>query len=440
MKFTAKMFLFNILILFVFKKPVKAGLFDFFKSDDESNEDDGEWGKIFDDGEKVCGYLGGSATKVEDKLDNCYDEYVKESRVRMSIGFELCFGFNFGRLNNTVSKPLKYMQRIVNTRVLDLSLEVCKAHDNIERRPKLDSGAVDIDTEQATVGRCKVFFDKVIDAIYAEDYSIDDVYKEHRQNLVELYRESEIEKIEKQIRDLVHPVDECKVPESTLKDNLIIKYTKKYLQAIVNPQMPSFNYENLDVIMHPEKYMLKNEQPDFPDFDEMIENEKEEELHVAEENGDVVHQEEIKDPTKRFVIMRGKPKHGGRIIMKPRAYGHLPAEVKQKILDSDELIKNIEDVIKKNPDMSETEKNILSDRRQEELDTWWNKNADEMYRRGDITKEEMEKSVFTSSSHEHVKGKKVLLKDAPEDQWKPFDDKTVYHNESNFLPRIYLFN
>jgi hypothetical protein len=426
-------------------RPSKAGLFDFFKSDDDDHKDDSEWEKIFEDGEKVCGYLGGAASKLENNLDECYDEYVKESRVRMSIGFELCFGFNFGRLNNTVSKPLNYMQRIVNTRVLDLSLEVCKAHDDIDRRPKLDTGAVDLDKEQVDVGHCKVFFDKVVDAIYAEDYSVEDVFKEYSEKLGELYRQSEIEKIQKQVRDLVHPVDECKVPEQTLKDNLIIKYTKKFLQSVVNPELPSFNYENLDVLMHPEKYLSHNEEPDFPDFDEMVEKEKEEKLHEAEENGDVLAEQEIKDPTKRFVIMddsphdqvedptkgfvtmRGKPKHGGKVIMHPRAYGELSPEVKEEILKSDELIRNIETVIQKNPNMLETEKKILQDRRQEELDKWWNANANNLYAKGELTKEQIQDSVFIASTHTHTKGKMIKEKDAPEDQWEPYDT-TEYHN------------
>ena len=444
--------LLQTLLLSIIIHQTSAGLFDFFKSDeDDDHTDDSEWEKIFDDGESVCGYLGASATKVEDKLDNCYDEYVKESRVRMSIGFELCFGFNFGRLNNTVSKPLNYMQRIVNTRVLDLSLEVCKAHSDIDRRPKLESGAVDIDKEQAGIGHCKIFFDRTVDAIYAEDYSIEDVFKQYSEKLGDLFRNSEIEKIQKEVRDLVHPVDECKVPEQTLKDNLIIKYTKKFLQNVVNPQMPSFNYENLDILLHPEKYIIHNEEPDFPDFDQMIKKEKEEELHHAQENGDTIAEEAIEDPTKRFVIMderphnehiddptkgfitmRGKPKHGGKVIMKPRAYGELPHDVKEIILKSDKMIRDIDTVLAKNPQMKDSEVEILKARRQEELGNWWNANADALYRDGKLTKEEIQDSIYTASTHTHTKGKLIEEKDAHVDQWEPYDT-TEYHNGSKFF-------
>ena len=452
MKTRKQLLLIQILLLSIVVQFTSAGLFDFFKSDDDDDHtEDSEWEKIFNDGEQVCGYLGGSATKVEDKLDNCYDEYVKESRVRMSIGFELCFGFNFGRLNNTVSKPLNYMQRIVNTRVLDLSLEVCKAHEDIDRRPKLETGAVDTDKEQAGVGHCKIFFDRTVDAIYAEDYSIEDVFNQYSEKLSDLFRPSEIEKIQKQVRDLVHPVDECKVPEQTLKDNLIIKYTKKYLQNVVNPQMPSFNYENLDILLHPEKYMIHNEEPDFPDFDDMIEKEKEEELHHAQETGDTIAEEEIEDPTKRFVIMddtphvdhipdptnafitmRGKPKHGGKVIMKPRAYGELPEDVKEVILKSDKMIMDIETVLSKNPQMHQSEVKILEGRLQEELNKWWNANADTLYRNGTLTKDDIKDSVYTASTHTHTKGKIIHEKDAPEDQWEPFD-QTEYHNGSKII-------
>lgn len=424
-------------------RPVTAGLLDIFpknpltdflKGDSDDEDDDNTWNKIFESGEKACGYLGGSASKVEDKLDSCYDEYVKESRVRMSIGFELCFGFNFARLNNTVSKPLNYMQRIVNTKVLDLSLEICQAHDDIERRPKLDSGAVDIDSEQAQVGQCKVFFDRVIDAVYAEDYSVDDVFRTHGPKLEPMYSPSELEKVEKKVRDLVHPIDECKVPEQTLKDNLIVKYTKKFLQAVVNPKMPSFNYENLDVLLHPEKYMLKNENPDFPNFDDMLDKEKAEHLKEAEESGDREAIESIRDPTKRFVVMRGKPKHGGRVIMKPRAYGELSQAVKDEILQSDEMIRNINTVLEKNPLMMQKDIVILKKRREEELAKWWNRNADQLYREGKISKEEMEKTLFRPSTHMFVKGKLVMTKDAPKDQFIPHvEHEQLIHKDSRVL-------
>lgn len=409
----------------------KNPLTDFLQGSGDDDEDDSTWNKIFESGEKACGYLGGSASKVEDKLDSCYDKFVKESRVRMSIGFEMCFGFNFDRLNNTVSKPLNYMQRIVNTKVLDLSLEICQAHTDIDRRPKLETGGVDTDAEQAQVGQCKVFFDRVIDAVYAEDYSVDDVFRTHGAKLEPLYRPSELEKIEKKIRDLVHPIDECKVPEQTLKDNLIVKYTKKFLQAIVNPEMPSFNYENLDVLLHPEKYMLKNENADFPNFDEMIEKEKEDELKKAEEAGDKAAIEQIRDPTKRFVVMRGKSKHGGRVIMKPRAYGELSQAVKDEILASDALINNINKVLTKHPEMNEKDKKVLEKRREEELAKWWNANADQLYREGKISKKEMQKSVFRPSTHVYVKGKLVMTKDAPKNQYIPHvENKVLVHKGS----------
>jgi hypothetical protein len=439
MKMKNQLTLLIFLGIFLLNNKVQCGLFDFLKSDeDDDHSDDSEWEKIFNDGEKECGYLGGSATKVETKLDDCFDKYVVESRVRMSIGFELCFGFNFGRLNNTVSKPLNYMQRIVNTKVLDLSLEICQAHKDIDRRPKLDNGAVDTDKEQTFIGHCKLYFDRIIDAIYNENYSVEDVFTQHKENMQDLYKEQEILKIEKEIRDLVGPVDECKLPEQTLKDNLIIKYTKKFLQKIVNPELPSFNYENLDVLLHPEKYMLKNEKADFPDFEEMVEKEKEEELHEAEEEGDVLKQLEIKDPTKRFVIMKDKidkEKEKKNVIMKNRSFYDVPEVVKEEILRSDFLIARIEKVLKNNKQLSPQEKAILESKVDEELGKWWNKHADDLYAKGLIDKEEMHKTVYRPSTHKHVKGKFILTKDAPEDQYEPYHKEPLTHEGSTSTPQ-----
>lgn len=45
-------------------------------------------------------------TEIESKLDDCFERRVKDSRILMSVGFEMCFGFNYSKLNSTVSAPI----------------------------------------------------------------------------------------------------------------------------------------------------------------------------------------------------------------------------------------------------------------------------------------------------------------------------------------------
>jgi len=42
-----------------------------------------------------CGYYGIMGNEIEEKLDECFTSHVKNTRVLMSVGFEICFGFNY---------------------------------------------------------------------------------------------------------------------------------------------------------------------------------------------------------------------------------------------------------------------------------------------------------------------------------------------------------
>lgn len=45
--------------------------------------------------EENCGYYGTRGDKIEKQLDECYAKNVIDNRVKMSVGFEICFGYNY---------------------------------------------------------------------------------------------------------------------------------------------------------------------------------------------------------------------------------------------------------------------------------------------------------------------------------------------------------
>lgn len=79
--------------------------------------------------------------------------------------------------------------------------------------------------------------------------------------------EEDFDDLKEKIQTIIDPVNQCKEPMSVLKNKLIEKYLKKYLDMMASPKTPSFNYDNLDVLQHPEVYTLKSDKFAIPDFD-----------------------------------------------------------------------------------------------------------------------------------------------------------------------------
>ena len=43
---------------------------------------------------------------------------------------------------------------------------------------------------------------------------------------------------------------------------------KEYLEKMTNASLPSFSWDNVDVLLHPDIYIMKNDEIEIPDFDE----------------------------------------------------------------------------------------------------------------------------------------------------------------------------
>ena len=66
-----------------------------------------------------CGYLNGSKGKeIEKRLDDCYKNHVQQSRLKMSVGFELCFGYNYKKLNETVAELINHKKQEVKETII----------------------------------------------------------------------------------------------------------------------------------------------------------------------------------------------------------------------------------------------------------------------------------------------------------------------------------
>lgn len=239
--------------------------------------------------EKACGYSGNTGKQIEKDLDDCFEKEVKDSRLRMSLGYEKCFGYNYQHLNVTIAEPLDRKQKLANRQLIDLSLKTCVSTDAQEQkieRTKLDK----------MLNECKHYFNVIIQAMYNDDESVQ-TYLASQTKLIRplLGTKKAITSLNSGIIKIVKPIDECKEPESAFRIKLIKKYLEMYLNKVVSPPLPSFNQENVDVFEHPEAYMLLSNKVVRPDIQAL--------LDAKRKKGSFV-------PEKRVVVMRGRSSSG----------------------------------------------------------------------------------------------------------------------------------
>lgn len=239
--------------------------------------------------ERACGYTGAAGKKIETDLDDCFEKEVKDSRLRMSLGYEKCFGYNYQHLNVTVAEPLERKQKLANRQLIDLSLKTCVSTD--EQESKLNRTKLD-----QMINDCKHYFNVVIQAMYNDDESVE-TYLSAQTKLIRplLGSTKTINNLKDQVIKVVSPIDECKEPQSAFRMKLIKKYLEMYLNKVVSPPLPSFNQENIDVFEHPEAYMLLSNRVVRPDIQAL--------LDAKRKKGSFV-------PEKRVVVMRGRTSDG----------------------------------------------------------------------------------------------------------------------------------
>jgi len=79
--------------------------------------------------EDPCDYHTTHEELITNQLDDCFEKNVKDSRIRMAIGYELCFGFNYEMLNKTVAEPLLKYQAKLKDELVSLKSQSCKIEE-----------------------------------------------------------------------------------------------------------------------------------------------------------------------------------------------------------------------------------------------------------------------------------------------------------------------
>lgn len=78
----------------------------------------------------------------------------------MAIGFEICFGFNYAKLNDTVAEPIQAVIKEESEDVYRIGQTSCQISQE-EKRPVNSSGGIDYEAEKKMITNCKKFFDLV---------------------------------------------------------------------------------------------------------------------------------------------------------------------------------------------------------------------------------------------------------------------------------------
>ena len=252
--------------------------------------------------EKGCGYSGTKGKTIEKDLDDCFQREVKDSRLRMSLGYEKCFGFNYQHLNTTIAEPLDRKQKIANRALIDLSLETCVVTEEQEE----NEDRVELDRK---LNNCKHYFNVIIQAMYNDDESVE-TYLDSQSKLIKplLGSKAGFDKLKNKIVKIISPIDECKEPQALFRIRLIKKYLEMYLNRVVSPPLPSFNNENLDILEHPEVYMLKSNKVIRTDIQELLESKRKKGKFVPVKRTIVIqkrknaHDEEVEEEKKKSIV------------------------------------------------------------------------------------------------------------------------------------------
>ena len=229
--------------------------------------------------ERYCGYKGDLSKRIESNLDDCYTQNVIESRVRMAVGFEHCFGYNYEKLNSTVEAPFEKRLNDTNRHIVHLAFKICSDEENgiDDDFYVIDSQGTSLSDLTGTqdnrapedVRGCKTFFQKLLDALTVQNFEVDDIISSNEKSIIGLVKNSDSrDKLFTIVREIIRPLNECRTPMIELRTTLIKKYLKQFLIAQINPPMPSFTPQSYQVLLHPEMFMLSQDTNLITDFND----------------------------------------------------------------------------------------------------------------------------------------------------------------------------
>lgn len=308
--------------------------------------------------ERYCGYKGDLSKRIQGQLEDCFEKNIIESRVKMAIGFEHCFGYNYEKLNSTVEAPFVKRLNDTNRHIVHLAFKICDDEEN-----NMEDSFYMIDAQGTSISdlagpaearspenrrACKSFFQKLLDSLAAQNFEIESVLEANEKLISGTVPSSDNrEKLFTIVKEIVRPLGECRVPMAELRASLIKKYLKQFLVAQINPSSPSFTSQSYLVLMHPEYYMattssnlgkdFSDESDDKPksavyssnllgakrvvvlrkrtDTEKLSKSEKDDVLGWDESNKDKSPEE--KDSIIRNDLAKGKPKNLTKLMLTP---------------------------------------------------------------------------------------------------------------------------
>ena len=227
-------------------------------------------------GDKYCGYLGEPRDKIEQEIENCFSQQKQESRIEITVAYEVCLGFNYTRLNSTVASLYEKRRAELNKEVMEMAFDQCDFEKHPDRRPLLDDDSVNLGQEQIYEGECHKFFDKMIEILFRQgttEESFDDATDDNSKLLKNYMPKAERKDLFAALKRIILPLIECEAPMRKLRTELLTKYMQQFVVNIINPDKPSFNWQNSEVLMNADLYALKSDRYDEPRFSQLYSNE-----------------------------------------------------------------------------------------------------------------------------------------------------------------------
>ena len=226
---------------------------------------------------KYCGYVGEEAEKIEQSFNDCLSKQRQDTRLQSAIAFEVCFGYNFTSLNSTVYEPYRKKRLDVNKKLLDFALTTCDLSLRPDKRPMMKDGiTVDAPKEALLTTKCRQFFDLMVDELFKDEFteeSIKNLASANKDLISHLYNFMNRGSFYDEIVAIMLPLKQCQEPELKLRNTLVQKYLQEFIDKILNPKNPSFNWQNIDVLLNADVYALKSDRYDTPMFDKEMQDE-----------------------------------------------------------------------------------------------------------------------------------------------------------------------
>lgn len=226
---------------------------------------------------KYCGYVGEEAETIDQNFSDCLSKQKQDTRLQTAIAFEVCFGYNFTSLNTTVYEPYRKKRLDVNKKLVDFALTTCDLSLRPDKRPMMKDGVtVDAPKEALLTTNCRQFFDLMVDELFRDEFteeSIKNLASDNKDLISHLYNFMNRGSFYNEIVAIMLPLKQCQEPELKLRNTLVQKYLQEFIDKIINPKNPSFNWQNIDVLLNADVYALKSDRYDTPIFEKEIKEE-----------------------------------------------------------------------------------------------------------------------------------------------------------------------